>query len=34
MSMTEWARHEIELAIKFDGSDYRRSCYLSALKAY
>lgn len=34
MSMTEWARHEIELAIKFDGSDYGRSCYLSALKAY
>ena len=34
MSMTEWARHEIELAIKFDDSDYGRSCYLSALKAY
>lgn len=34
MSMTEWARHEIELAIKFDDSDYGRACYLSALKAY
>lgn len=36
MTMTEWARNEVEIACKRENLDfdYRRACYENALKAY